>query len=186
MTRSTAIQVVIQQIGSSALIHANGMIARESCAISDREENFYMLGSMGLASAIGLGVALARPSRQIVVLDGDGNMLMNLAGAEMIAAYKPANLLHIVLDNESYGSTGGQKTISSMIALDKVAKALGYATVSCVEKPKELESEVRKLQASPGPSFILVKIRDQATVSSPRIEWTAEQIKQRFAHAIRD
>ena len=103
------------------MIHANGYICRESFSLGDRPENFYMIGSMGLASAIGLGLTLARDTTPTVVFDGDGNLLMNLGVLPLVAALGPRRFVHVVFDNEVYGSTGGQRSISGETRLDRIA-----------------------------------------------------------------
>src|SRR5262249_58983528 len=99
---------------------------RAAFGAGDSERSFYMIGSMGLASSIGLGIALARPDLRVVVLDGDGNVLMNLGTLATIAAAAPPNLLHVCFDNSMHASTGGQATISDRVALDAMARAAGY------------------------------------------------------------
>ncbi len=100
------------------VVHCNGFISRISHHLRDRAANFYMIGSMGLASSIGLGLAMAQPGRRVVVFDGDGNVLMNLGALGSIATLAPVNLLHVVFDNEQYGSTGGQCCISAKVAIE--------------------------------------------------------------------
>ena len=100
MTRAEAIHVVLSKLTDELVIICNGFPSREAFAFRDRPEHFYMIGSMGLASAIGVGIALAKPTRTVVVLDGDGNVLMNMGTLATIAAHQPKNLLHIVFDNE--------------------------------------------------------------------------------------
>ena len=85
-----------------------------------------MIGSMGLASSIGLGVAINRPEQKTIIIDGDGNVLMSMGTLAMIAAAAPKNLLHIVIDNEAYESTGSQRSLSKSISLEKVALSAGY------------------------------------------------------------
>src|SRR5256885_481551 len=113
-------------LGREPVIHANGYMCRESFSLGDRPENFYMIGSMGLASAIGLGLSLADRDTPTVVLDGDGNLLMNLGILPLVAALQPRRFVHIVFDNEVYGSTGSQRSISAEIRLDRLADAAGY------------------------------------------------------------
>ena len=88
--------------------------------------NFYMIGSMGLASSIGLGVALKNTKKRIFVFDGDGNILMNLGSLITIGTIKPKNLVHIIFDNNSHESTGGQPTATNKIQLTKIAKSANY------------------------------------------------------------
>ena len=93
MTRAEAIQAVLSKLTDELVIICNGFPSREAFAFRDRPENFYMIGSMGLTPAIGIGVALAKPSRMVVVFDGDGNVLMNMGTLATIAAHQPKNLL---------------------------------------------------------------------------------------------
>ena len=142
-----------------------------------------MIGSMGLASAIGLGVALARPERRVVVLDGDGNLLMNLGILAMISAAAPRNLVHCVFDNEVYGSTGNQISPSRAVRLDGLAAASGYRTVAAVTEPDALTRAVRASLAADGPHFVLAKVTaEEADV--PRIPHTPVAIRDRFRSAV--
>ena len=124
MKGTEAFQEIIPLLTDEPVIHANGYICRESFNIKDREENFYMIGSMGLASSIGLGVAINRPDQKTIIIDGDGNVLMSMGTLAMIAAAAPKNLLHVVIDNEAYESTGNQRSLSNSVSLEKLPKAL--------------------------------------------------------------
>ncbi len=130
ISRLAALAAVVKELGPEPLIHANGYVCRESFSLGDRPQNFYMIGSMGLAAAIGLGLALARPHVPVVVADGDGNVLMNLGGLAQVGGLRPANFVHCVFDNEVYGSTGNQRSPSRQVRLDRLAAAAGYATVA--------------------------------------------------------
>jgi thiamine pyrophosphate-dependent acetolactate synthase large subunit-like protein len=181
MNRLTAINNVIAQLGEQEFVfHANGAMARESCYCKDRQRNFYLVGSMGLASSVGLGFAIQRPDEKTVVLDGDGNLLMGLGNLAIIAAAKPENLLHIVLDNNAYATTGNQPTISNKVALEKLAEAAGYPTVMTTESEGDIASIIPQIWDRPGPRFLLIKIDDHSTQDIPRIPYTAAQNKERF------
>ena len=95
-------------IKDDPIISANGFISRELFNAYEKNSNFYMIGSMGLASSIGLGVSLKNPKKLIYVFDGDGNILMNLGSMTTIGKLKPKNLVHIIFDNQIHESTGGQ------------------------------------------------------------------------------
>ena len=163
---------------------ANGYISRELFNVKDREENFYMIGSMGLASAIGLGVALARPDKKTLIFDGDGNVLMAMGTLAMIAAAQPKNLLHIVIDNEVYESTGKQRTLSPHVPLEAVALSIGYKQALRVSQREELRPAFEKLYHSEGPSFLLVKVEPGFDPSTRRVTHTPEEIKNRFMEAL--
>jgi phosphonopyruvate decarboxylase len=179
LSRRAALELARKQLGAEPLVHANGYICRESYSLGDRPQNFYMIGSMGMASAIGLGVALARAGERSVVFDGDGNLLMNLGILAMVGATQPANFVHCVFDNEVYGSTGNQASPSRQVRLDHLAAAAGYRTAVAVTEPREIESALRAALGTAGPHFVLVKVTtEEADV--PRIPFTPAEIRDRF------
>jgi phosphonopyruvate decarboxylase len=183
MSRLTALGIALKAAGDDPVTHANGYICRESFSLADRPQSFYMIGSMGLAPAIALGLALAQPARRVVVFDGDGNLLMNLGILAMIAARRPVNLLHLVFDNEVYGSTGNQASLSRDVRLDRLAAAAGFATSVAVREPWELDAALGAAMAVPGPHFVLVKVTaDEADV--PRIPYTPAALRDRFRTAV--
>ena len=180
-----AITIITELLQDQLVVCANGLISRETFTIRDRVENFYMIGSMGLASSIGLGVALNKPSRKVIILDGDGNLLMNLGSLPMIGSLQPKNLFHIVLDNEVYASTGNQPTISNVIELEEIAKSARYAYVKKVTTNEDLKKEMAHTLENEGPSFLLVKIADtEEQREIGRVTHSPEQIKERFISAI--
>lgn len=186
MKRREAIEVIAGLLKEDeSVVSANGMISREMCAIRDRSQNLYMLGSMGLASSIGLGVALSVPNKKVVVIDGDGNVLMNLGSLTTIGKLCPKNLIHIVLDNESHDSTGGQPTASMIAKLEEIAKASGFKATRRVYNIEQLEEAMRKLLTSDGPSFLLVKVK-RGGESVPRVPHEPEVVKDRFKKALFD
>ena len=190
MNLAQALSIVIPALQDALVVHANGFISRESFNLEDRLGNFYMIGSMGLASSIALGVALNKPERRVVVFDGDGNVLMNMGSLALIGTQQPRNLVHLVFDNEVYGSTGNQPTISSHVALDAVAHASGYVDVRRVEDADQLRAAVQELLAPDpseknGPSFLLVKIEpDREARHIGRITHEPQHIVRRFMEAI--
>lgn len=163
---------------------ANGFISREFFNVTDRNENFYMIGSMGLASSIGLGVALAQPERKTLILDGDGNVLMSMGTLAMIASCAPKNLIHIVIDNEVYESTGSQRTLSHEIRLEDVAKSVGYKQAIRVTRPEEIQPAYEKLYQAEGPVFLLIKVDPAFDSSQGRVTHTPEEIRDRFMESI--
>jgi phosphonopyruvate decarboxylase/sulfopyruvate decarboxylase subunit beta len=185
MNYREAITTITELLEDQLVVCANGLISRETFTTRDRTENFYMIGSMGMASSIGLGVALNKPSRKVIILDGDGNLLMNLGSLPMTGSLQPGNLLHIVLDNEVYASTGNQPTISNVIELEEIAKSARYAYVKKVATNEELRKEMVHTLENEGPSFLLVKISDTGEEREiGRVTHSPEQIKERFMSAI--
>jgi phosphonopyruvate decarboxylase len=183
MPRLTALEIALKAAGDDPVAHANGYICRESFSLADRPQSFYMIGSMGLAPAIGLGLALTRPARRAIVFDGDGNLLMNLGILAMIAAQRPANFVHLVFDNEVYGSTGNQASLSRGVRLDRLAAAAGFASAVAVTEPWALDSALRAALAADGPHFVLVKVTaEEADV--PRIPYSPAVLRDRFRTAV--
>ena len=183
MIRKEAISIVVKKIGDRPVISANGLISRDLFEICDRNSNFYMIGSMGLASSIGLGVALKNTKRQIFVFDGDGNILMNLGSLITIGTTKPKNLVHIVFDNSSHESTGGQPTATNKIQLGKIAKSANYKVFQ-VKTKNQLVKILKKIKIVPGPIMVIVKI-EKSRVISKRINIEPIKIKNRFMNSLK-
>ena len=146
MNRKEAIEFISERIDNSPIIAANGFISRDLFSSSEKKTNFYMIGSMGLASSIGLGIALKKPKKRIFVFDGDGNILMNLSSLVTIGSLHPKNLIHVIFDNNIHESTGGQPTYSNQIDISKIAKTLRYTTFS-VRTKKSLENTLEKIRS---------------------------------------
>ena len=189
ISRLEALRAAMRAVGDAPVVHANGFICRESFSLGDRPQNFYMIGSMGLASAIGLGVALARPERPTVVFDGDGNLLMNLGilpmigGGPLMGGGRPANFVHVVFDNAVYGSTGNQASPSRHARLDAIAAASGYrSAVAVVDGPAVGDAVAMALREG-GPAFVLVKVTAEEQ-PAPRIPYAPEDIRDRFRGAL--
>jgi phosphonopyruvate decarboxylase len=185
ISRFEALRAAVSALTSEPVVHANGYVCRESFAVKDRIENFYMIGSMGMASAIGLGVALAAPSRSTVVFDGDGNLLMSLGilpmigGGPVMGRARPGNLVHVVFDNALYGSTGGQASPSRTVGLHHIARAAGYERATAVAGADELHAAVATAVADGGPSFILARVTGEEQ-PAPRIPYSPGEIRDRF------
>ena len=146
MTRLEATRIVAAFAGDAAVVASLGHPAYDLFAAGDRPRNFYTWGSMGLASSIGLGLALAQPALRVIVLDGDGSLLMNLGSLATIGLLQPPNLTVIVMDNEEYGTTGGQATPTAKGAdLAAAARAMRIETAVTVRTEDEL---IARLNAS--------------------------------------
>ena len=113
MRRLEALTAIYARLEASVVVTIMGAVAAELQSIGHRPNFFYLQHAMGLASSMGLGIALAKPDRQVVVFDGDGSILMNLGGLTTLARYRPRNLVHVVFDNESLLSVGGFPTATS-------------------------------------------------------------------------
>ena len=183
MIRKEAISTVVEKIGNQHIISANGFISRDLFEVCDKNSNFYMIGSMGLASSIGLGVALKNTKKKIFVFDGDGNILMNLGSLITIGTTEPKNLVHVIFDNSSHESTGGQPTATNKIQLSKIAKSANYKVFQ-VKTKNQLGKIFQKIKLIPGPIMVIVKI-EKSGVISKRINIEPTKIKNRFMGSLK-
>ncbi len=175
MRRSDVIKEITRLGG---LIISNlGYASRELYASGDSKRNFYMLGSMGLASSLGLGIASSQ-KKQVYVLDGDGSILMNLGSLATIANYAPRNYCLIIIDNKAYGSTGNQATNTSRVTdLVKIASGAGNRNVKRVKTIAELRSVLKTFKKK---CSVIVAETDQHAEEVPIIPLTTTEIKERF------
>ena len=180
MKRYKAIEVISQSLnGNELVISSTGMISRELFTIRDAPQNFYMLGSMGLACSIGLGLALSLPEKQIIVIEGDGSILMNMGSMATIGHFAPKNLTHIVLDNEAHDSTGGQASVSNTVKLEEIAHTSGYQLAQRVDSEKGLRKAIIE-SSQQGPAFFLIKVERGGIEGIGRVSHSPEEIKDRF------
>ena len=141
MQRLEALRALYPRLKDCVVVTIMGAVAAELQSIGHRPNFFYLQHAMGLASSVGLGIALARPELRVVVLDGDGSVLMNLGGLTTFGRYRPANLVHVVFDNESLLSVGGFPTATSAGSdLAAIAAAAGVPSSLQVTGLVELES----------------------------------------------
>jgi len=181
VTRAEAVARVADAMPPDWLtIVCNGMIGRELYTHADAPSRFYMIGSMGLASSIGLGLAIVQPARTIVVLDGDGNVLMNMGALGSVAAASPANFFHVVFDNHAHGSTGDQCTISDRVPIEKVAAAAGYRRTMRAHSAVELDHTLTKFFRETGPAMILVEVERGNKPGIGRVEPSPAELTARF------
>jgi thiamine pyrophosphate-dependent acetolactate synthase large subunit-like protein len=138
---------------------------------------------MGLASSIALGVAIKNPNKRIYVFDGDGNILMNLGSITTVGALQQKNYVHIVFDNESHESTGGQPTHTRKIDLKNIAKSVNY-TVYKIMTENGLQRILTKIQNIPGPIMIIIKIEENTHVSK-RVSLNTIKIRDRFMNFLK-
>jgi thiamine pyrophosphate-dependent acetolactate synthase large subunit-like protein len=182
MTGLDAIRQLVVVAGEAPIVASLGHPAYDLFAAGDRPANFYTWGSMGLASSIGLGIAVAQPNRRVYVLDGDGSLLMNLGSLATIGWIRPANLVLVVLDNEGYATTGGQDTATAHGAdLDAAGRAMGLTTVT-VRSVDALTEVLGRIVDATEPWMIVAKIRAATPTAKPPLDCVF--IKQRFMAAI--
>ena len=183
MDRKGAIELITKKVGNEPIVSANGYVSRDLFETYDKESNFYMIGSMGLASSIALGVAIKNPNKRIYVFDGDGNILMNLGSITTVGALQQKNYVHIVFDNESHESTGGQPTHTRKIDLKNIAKSANYTVYKTMTK-NGLQGILTKIQNISGPIMIIIKIRENNPVSK-RVSLNTINIRDRFMHSLK-
>ncbi len=180
MNRKHAMKIILNSFKNSPVVSANGFISRDLFNVNDKKSNFYMIGSMGLASSIGLGVALKNPRKSVFIFDGDGNVLMNLGSLTTIASQKPKNLIHVVFDNSVHESTGGQPTNSNFVNIEKIAKACNYNHTFMVRTENNLLKILDEIKKLKGPIMIVVKIQQSKGEKSKRVNILPVDIKERF------
>lgn len=182
MNKLEALKVLTATVGATdLLVCCNGMIGRELYTTQDRPSNFYMIGSMGLGLSIGIGLALAQPKKRIFVLDGDGNVLMGMNALASAGSECPPNLIHVVLDNRSHASTGGQRTISGEVKLESVASAVGYRATHRADTLDSFEASLRAALVQPGPVMVLGVVDGGTVKGIGRVEQTPPELAARFA-----
>ena len=182
MIRREAIQIIALTLKNCPIVSADGYTSRDLFETCDKPSNFYMIGSMGLASSIALGVAIKKMKKKVFVFDGDGNILMNLGSLTTIGSISPKNLVHVVFDNSIHESTGGQPTHSSIIKIEKIAQTCGYTVYKTNSKVK-LKNILKKIEKSHTLIMILVKVEASKIISS-RVIHSPTKIKNRFLNSI--
>jgi thiamine pyrophosphate-dependent acetolactate synthase large subunit-like protein len=183
MNRLEATRKICDVAGEAAIVASLGHPAYDLFAAEDRPRNFYTWGSMGLASSIGLGLAMARPDLRVFVLDGDGSLLMNLGSLATIGWVQPENLVIVVWDNGEYATTGGQQTATAHAAdLEAAARALGTTGTATVHDTHELAAAVSRARTDPGPWVIVAKTVESPPMAKPPLDCVF--IKLRFMAAI--
>jgi len=146
MKRLDALRAIYPELEKSIVVTIMGAVAAELQSIGHRPNFFYLQHAMGLASSLGLGIALARPDARVIVIDGDGSVLMNLGGLSTLARYRPRNLIHVIFDNESLLSVGGFPTATSTgTDLAGVAAASGVPRTATV---RDLDDFTREFNAA--------------------------------------
>lgn len=185
MNRIDAIRTIIPLLPKDALVVAGtGRVGRMLCAEGDADSRFYLLGGSGLAASVGLGLAMQRPNRTIVVLDGDASVLMSLGALANVADQGPESFYHLVIDNGVYGASAGPRTISDDVAIEEVAWACGYNRAERVDEPRALEVALGALFDEPGPAMILVAVEpEDAPGDVPHIPIAPAALAARFRAA---
>jgi len=184
LDRRKVVQALLDQRGDLLVVAGLGSSAWDCTAAGDHPLTFPLWGAMGLACVMGLGLALAQPRRRVLVVTGDGEMLMGLGSLATIAAQRPGNLAIVVLDNERYGETGMQPTHTAYgTDLAAVALACGFAEAKLIRSDAQVAAVRSGIHRGKGPLFYQVKVKRDAVplVLPPR---DGAYLKQRFREAL--
>lgn len=185
MPRFDAIKIIRNSlVNGELIIGTTGKIGRELFALGHSANQFYVVGGMGCAAAIGLGLSLCQKKHRVVVLDGDGAVLMKMGVLATIGHSRPKNLIHIILDNEVHESTGGQPTVSGCIDFAKIASACSYKAIFRCDTAVALKEIVKTALNSEGPVMIHVKIAKGSAPNLGRPTLTPIQVKKQFMRYI--
>jgi len=168
-----------------ACVATTGFAGRELYELRKRldqpgNRDFLCVGSMGHASSIAMGVALGKPSKHVYVLDGDGAMLMHMGAIPQIGCRDIPNLKHIMFNNESHDSVGGQPTVAASIDIPTVVKACGYKYVGVASTPDEIAREMEIIKNTDGPVFLEIKVNRSTRKDLGRPKETPKSNKERF------
>ena len=159
MTRADALRAIYPVLSDRVVVTIMGAVAAELQTLGHRPNFFYLQHAMGLASSMGLGIALSRPDLPVVVLDGDGSVLMNLGGLTTLARYRPRNLIHVIFDNESLLSVGGFPTATSTGSdLAAIAQAAGVPRTATVQTVEAFVKALDDADAARDLTTIVVKV----------------------------
>jgi sulfopyruvate decarboxylase subunit beta len=159
VTRIDALRAIYDRLENCAVVTIMGAVAAELQSLGHRQNFFYLQHAMGLASSVGLGIALSKPSLPVVVFDGDGSLLMNLGGLSTLARYRPKNLIHVVFDNESLLSVGGFPTATGTCTrLAEVAAAAGVPRTACAGSLDEFVREFDDAQRADDLTTLVAKV----------------------------
>ena len=168
INRLGATRYLVSRVPQALIVAGPGNAKFDLAATGDRPQHFYIWNSLGLASSVGLGLALAQPKQQVIVLDGDGGTLMNPGALVTIARMAPSNLLHIVWDNGQYQLTGGQPTATATVTdLAAMGRGAGLQHAAAVTTMSEFEVGLETWLTEPGPWLVVAKIDESSASARP-------------------
>ena len=187
MTRTRALEILLEELrGDEAVIATTGKTGRELFTLADRPGHLYVVGGMGTASAIGLGITRVKSEQPVVIHDGDGAALMKLGALATIGLLQPKKFLHVLLDNGVHDSTGGQATASSVVNFAALAAACNYAVAHSAEGEDDLRAAIKELRSSDGPALLHVPIAPGSPEALGRPTITPPEVKARFMAFLKD
>ena len=166
--------------GEELVIGTTGKTGRELFSTGHKPNYLYVVGGMGCASGIALGLALAKPNRKVILFDGDGAALMKMGTLATIGYYQPDNLVHILIDNEAHESTGAQFTVSPVVHFTEVGRACSYKRTFRADSSDSIKSAVQIALKSKGPIMIHIKSKPGSDPKLGRPTLTPVQVKDQF------
>ena len=181
MKRIDCLEAIYKDIRDCAVVTIMGAVAAELYSLGHRANFFYLEHAMGLASSVGLGIALSQPERRVVVVDGDGSVLMNMGGLTTLARYAPGNLTHVVFDNESLLSVGGFPTATSTGSdLTAIARGAGISNTGTYTTVEDFASATRSAIASREMNNLVAKVE---AIGPAGFHMDLELLENRFEFA---
>jgi thiamine pyrophosphate-dependent acetolactate synthase large subunit-like protein len=184
LERREVVADILRNRGDALVVTGLGSPTWDAAAAGDHRLNFYLWGAMGGAAMIGLGLALAQPKRRVLVVTGDGELLMGLGSLATIGVEHPRNLAVIVLDNQHYGETGMQPAHTGRgVELAGMARAANFATAATIYTGQQLKSWIPKFYRGAGPLFAAIKVTTNAVAMTLPVR-DGPQIKNRFREAL--
>lgn len=190
IARESAIEEIVKCSGEDIIVSTTGKASRELFEIREKNNqphkyDFLTVGSMGHSSSIALGIALNKPGTKVWCIDGDGAVLMHMGAMAVIGSNAPANLIHVVLNNEAHETVGGMPTVAGRANLVKIAEGCGYPYRVSVDEMSQLREEIQKARIRDGLSFIEVRCRIGSRKDLGRPTTTPEENKRAFMEYLR-
>ncbi len=187
--RRSLVAELLKKRGDSLIIGGLGASTWDLAAAGDNPRNVYLWGGMGLACSMGLGLALAQPEKRVVVMTGDGEMMMGIGSLATIANAPCANLAILVLDNQAFGETGKQMGLTAgPTDICAMAKGAGLRQVMNIDGPADVEALSKLLFDDPGPALAVAKIElgdDPLVLPTNNAAWMTEQFRQALGLTVR-
>lgn len=184
LARRASVARILAERGDSLVVTGLGSPTYDCAAVGDHPNNFYLWGAMGSALTVGLGLAMAQPRRRVLVMTGDGELLMGLGALATVGMKKPENLAVAVIDNEHYGETGMQRSHTSAgVDLAGIALQAGFRETAIVRDTAELSRALPLLSSAIGPVLVVLKV---SATKDPLVmpSWDGPYLKMRFRQSV--
>ena len=189
LSREEALEAVLDADNSYIIISTTGKTSRELYEIRERRseasQDFLTVGSMGHSSSIAASIALARPDRRIMCIDGDGALLMHMGALAIIGSLEPKNFLHILINNYCHESVGGQETAISVLNIELLAEAAGYKHYFCAVDKEEIMRSMAEIKELPGPIFFEIRVKKGSRDNLGRPKSSTQENKASFMHKLK-